>query len=304
MDAKPPSPAWQRAARLARLLFTPMALTFLLVAAWGASDLLGHVVTTARPAPLLAAVLLWASLHWIAPVTPSLILASSPGDVGYLRALAIHLHRLPARYIPGGVWQTVSRLVDFRHHGVQRRTLAVLVITENLAPLGIAMLLGALLHYAGGGSLKLIPWIGAAGLALVLSLPVFLCVDRHGAERLSFGRYLGVLGASTVFWLGAAGSFALFWSALDIPDSGGSLLLRLGIYLIAWSVGYVSIFSPQGIGVFEFVVAWMMKGALPLASLVALAAGFRVLTLAGDVIAYGVGRIFVANRPQDGPAAN
>ena len=101
-----------------------------------------------------------------------------------------------------------------------------------------------------------------------------------------------------------AGSFALFWSALDIPDPEGSLLLRLGTYLIAWSAGFVSIFSPQGIGVFELVVAWMMKGALPLASLAALVAGFRVLTLVGDVIAYGIGRIHVASGPKDGPAAH
>ena len=47
-----------------------------------------------------------------------------------------------------------------------------------------------------------------------------------------------------------------------------------------WSAGYVAVFAPQGIGVFEGVAAALAKETAPAWTTVALVAGFRVIVLA------------------------
>ncbi len=55
-----------------------------------------------------------------------------------------------------------------------------------------------------------------------------------------------------------------------------------GAYLFSWGVGFISIFAPQGIGVFEVVAAELMRGDSAFMSVAALLAGFRLIILAAD----------------------
>ena len=57
--------------------------------------------------------------------------------------------------------------------------------------------------------------------------------------------------------------------------------------MLAWVTGFVSIFAPQGIGVFESVAGVFLQGALTFAGAAVLAAGFRVAILGADMLGYG-----------------
>lgn len=77
-----------------------------------------------------------------------------------------------------------------------------------------------------------------------------------------------------------------------------SVLQIYGVYLLAWIAGFVSVFAPQGIGVFESVAGLFLKGALMFAGVAVLAAGFRVAVLDADMLAFGVLlTLRVAQRP-------
>jgi len=55
-------------------------------------------------------------------------------------------------------------------------------------------------------------------------------------------------------------------------------------YLFAFVVGFVSIFAPQGIGVFEVVYAELSSSDIPRTQMIIFVAGFRVLVMLSDIL--------------------
>jgi hypothetical protein len=101
---------------------------------------------------------------------------------------------------------------------------------------------------------------------------------------LSLRSFLAASGASTVFWTIAATAFLAYWRAF--PGAGASALEVAGTYLVAWAAGFASVFAPQGLGVFEAVAAVFLDGGLGFAGAAALVAGFRLVLLVADLLAW------------------
>jgi hypothetical protein len=59
-----------------------------------------------------------------------------------------------------------------------------------------------------------------------------------------------------------------------------------GIYLFSWGVGFLSIFAPQGLGVFELVASELLKGSIGFMGLAALIGGFRAVVLVADLVVW------------------
>ncbi len=278
----------QRALVLARRLFVPLALLFLAMAAWGARDAFGEVLANARPGALVLTVVAWALLHLLVPVISWIVLDGLGAGIGYRTVLGIHVSRLPARYLPGGIWQTVSRVVDLHALGVTRRQLSVLVAMENLAPLATALGLGGACAMAAGTTQLPAAAIMAAGLALWIVLPLALR-QLLPQVPLPLRSYLLATAAMLAFWSIAASAFVAYWSAFPSMPLTASHAEIAASYLLAWAAGFVAVFAPQGIGVFEAVAGLLLDGALPLAGMAVMVAGFRAITLAGDGLAYLAG---------------
>ncbi|MGH8077348.1 MAG: hypothetical protein ACREPE_08510, partial [Lysobacter sp.] len=239
--------------------------------------------------PIAVTALLWAMLHLLSPVFTWIVLRGVGADISYRSALEIHIGRLPARYLPGGIWHTVSRVMDLHGLGVSRLQLSILVLMENLVPLGITLAGGGLLLYLSGDSQGPALAAAAGGLLLLACIPFALrhrmLLSKHGFTH---RYYLTALTVVAAFWAIAASAFACYWLAFPSTEIGGSLLKLFGAYLLAWAAGFAAIFAPQGIGVFEAVAAMLLPGALPFGGVVALAAGFRAVVLIGDSLAFGV----------------
>jgi hypothetical protein len=132
------------------------------------------------------------------------------------------------------------------------------------------------------------------GLVLLTCLPFLL---RHRLLLQKRGFALRIYSIATLitiaFWIVAATAFSCYWYSFPAAHADVSRLHVYGAYLLAWSAGFLSVFSPQGIGVFESVISLILKGALPFGEVAVLAAGFRAAMLAADFIAYGT---FLINR--------
>ncbi len=278
----------KRVMGMSRWLFGPAALLFLIVAGWHLRAVFGTVLEQTDAMPLIVTVALWVLLHLLTPVFSWIVLREIGADVGYRTLLGIHVGRLPARYLPGGIWHTVSRVMDLHRLGVNRSQLSVMVLLENLVPIAVATTLGGLcLSMAGGAG-----WLAYAavlgGPLLFACLPILL---RHRAllapRKFAVGSYLKLGAVTAMFWIVAATAFFSYWSAFPAARASVSALRIYGVYLLAWVTGFVSIFAPQGIGVFESVAGVFLQGALTFAGAVVLAAGFRVAILGADTLAYG-----------------
>lgn len=280
----------QRLLRLTRVLFLPVALVFLALAAYAARDSFAALLANADTGAIVAVVLTWSLLHLLGPVTSWIILAGLGTRLDYRTVLLIHVSRLPARYIPGGIWQTVSRVMDLQRLGVSRAQLSVLVAMENIAPLAVVLAFGGACAVAAGSATPPVLLILAIGLVAAVALPMALR-RFFPAAVLSHRSYLLALGSILAFWTLAASAFVLYWSAfpsLEMPHGTARLFAS---YLLAWAAGFVAVFAPQGVGVFEVVAGLLLDGGLPFTGMTVMIAGFRATTLASDGLAYLVGLV-------------
>ena len=74
---------------------------------------------------------MWGLLHALSPVFATVVLNACGSGVTWYQAFQTHAARLPARYVPGGIWHTVGRVVDYREQGVATRHLTAFVVLEN-----------------------------------------------------------------------------------------------------------------------------------------------------------------------------
>ncbi|MEW6219635.1 MAG: hypothetical protein AB1634_08910 [Thermodesulfobacteriota bacterium] len=282
----------RRALAWAQRIFTPLALVFIAVTVWRSRASLEELAAGARIGRLALAVAIWSCLQFLAPLFSRTVLAAADVPVSFRRAWTIHVRRLPARYLPGGIWHTVGRAADYHQFGVQPRRLALFFFLETgLAP-ALALLLGGFCLFVQLGSSR---WglagalgMAAGGLGLGL-IPVLAHRFMPETGGLTLARYLKATGIMGLFWLGAGATFVTYLSAFGEGLLGDGPLAVAGTYLFAWAVGNLTIFAPQGLGVFEMVAGGILHGALPLGSTAALMAGFRLVVLASDLIAWALG---------------
>ncbi len=183
-----------------------------------------------------------------------------------------------ARYLPGGIWQVVGRIWLCRRYGVGAAVCSASQILE-LAVFLLAniLLAGACLIWFGW---KLNPEIRRwliilacllPGLLVLLHPRIFYALTDFVLELfsrppitrelggwdlvgLTLWNILGLVWQSGAIWLIAAGPLGLkpawWW-------------MVAGAYCLAWCAGFLSFFSPAGIGVREFVFVLVMMALLP-----------------------------------------
>lgn len=287
----------RRMLRPLRAVFTPLAVLFLLLAAWSARGIVEDTLHQARWQIFAAAALLWAISHLIAPALAWVVLDAGGVPLSYRKALAIHVSRLPARYLPGGIWHTVSRVADYSTAGATRAQLTVLVAIENALPVALAAALG------GSGLLLLGHREAVAGTALALGLMLLAGIPfalRHrllsAGAPLAWATYARAATIMLGFWATAALAFCCYWSAFPLPADAPSLPVVAAAYLLSWAAGFVMVFAPQGLGVFEVSIAALLRdgSGTPFVDAVLLAAGFRAAVLGADLLAYA---LYLAVRP-------
>jgi hypothetical protein len=274
---------------ISRWLFSAVAILFLIVAGFKSRAVFEQTVLHAQLLPIVITIALCASLHPLTALFSWMVLRVAGTTIPYRTVLQIHVQRLPARYLPGGIWQTVSRMVDLHGLGVRRPQLSTLIVVENVVPLAVAVVQGGLCLYLSGADAQLsLLAIILSGLLVLGCLPIALRHRYLLGGFITLKRYLGIIATVGAFWVTASTAFACYWSALPTAHLGGPLLRIFGAYQLAWAAGFAAIFAPQGLGVFESVAGLLLRGALTLSEIAVLVAGFRAVVLAGDFLAYGI----------------
>lgn len=292
--AEASKPAARKALAVARRAFVPLALTGLGWAAYEARGELGAIIAQARTWPLLTAMLAWAALNLLVPAISMAWLRGLGTPFGYRILLRIHLDRLPARYLPGGIWHTVTRFMDLFSLGADRNRLTALALLENLAPPALALVLaGVCLGLTGRYPPSLVALLVLGGAGLAVSPLLILRLWMRSLPTPPPARSGAAFAGLALFWVIASFAFATYWSAFPSERVAGGLPEVAGAYLLGWAVGFAAVFAPQGIGVFEAMVTWLLGDVLPFASLVLLVAGFRAVTIAGDLLAYLLSRVWL-----------
>ena len=278
--------------RWAKTLFTPVAITFLGYFCWEARETLGELLRQASWPMLFVAACVWVLLHLLSPLMAVAVLNGSGSAVSWSQAFATHASRLPARYVPGGVWHTVGRVMDFHEQGVRPRHLTAFVVLENGLAAAFTLAVGGAIVMAlrDGDTVGTIAGV-ACTAALIGLVAMYFIVNRkvlQEPDALSARSYLSSLFVTAAFWIGATVAFLTYLHAFPAATGDYSNVEMGGIYLFSWGVGFVAVFAPQGIGVFELVASELMRGPIGLMGLAALIAGFRVVVGVADLAVWSL----------------
>jgi len=282
--------------RVAKQLFLPIAAAFLIYFAWQSREILVDIIRSAKALNIIFAVLIWLMMNALSALFSMLVFRARKLPLSYKTAFKIHVRNLPARYVPGGVWHTVGRIGDLRDLGIGQRDISIFVFLENVLAICTALMIGGSLvaSYRGFDAWGQIAALSALGAAVCLFLSPYLLSLRVVRDGTPFPTQSFIAGTlvTAASWFIAASAFVIYLSAFPALSIQMSPLETAGSYLFSWGVGFISIFAPQGIGVFEVVAADLMRGTGSITSVAALLAGFRLIILCADALAWSALQIF------------
>jgi hypothetical protein len=203
------------------------------------------------------------------------------------------------KYLPGKVWAAVGRVTMCTRCGVTAAVSGVALFVENVSFILAGALVAAVLLPVAGltapAALGRLPVAvaGAVVLGLVIVHPrVWGSLARLVLERLgrppvavrvtypvSLALVLCYVGSWTVL---CAGMFV--WSGAFIPFDAGLGFRIVGLYVVSWSVGYVTMVAPAGLGVREGIMMAGLAGTMPPEQVIAVTLALRVFFTLVDVL--------------------
>src|SRR5437867_1649689 len=256
------------------------------------------------------------------------ILIRLGSNLGLRTCLRIYLASEFVRYIPGNVWHVLTRILWVGKYGVSRpvafASMAIELITKLAA--GILVFSVSLLFWQDFGKLgsllhgSLLDILGIASIiALFIGLHprilngvlnwALLRMKREPIQlTLCYSDILFITLAWCASWIVAGTAFYILLLALWPAAPFVAWPICIGIYAIAWDIGFVSFITPSGLGIREAAIVALFALALPLpaglATVMALLSRF-VSTIAEVVcvsIAYLSGGKQVLSIQQDAQA--
>jgi glycosyltransferase 2 family protein len=276
-------------------LYTPASLIFIFIFSWKNFALLENLITNASIIGIFLAIFLWSTAHLLSPLLSKSILSSLNSPITYKKLLQIHASRLPARYVPGGIWHTVGRIADLHLEGVSRQDLTFLIAAESIIPLLMAFTMGgSYLWFSNSskGYSLLFGVLFTASLSAIVILPLFFAKKINSSNNL-IPIYLKSLLVSFCFWLVASSSFTAYYLSFPLTIDKISFLTVPAAYIFSWGIGYIAIFAPQGIGVFEFVAGNILNLPTTLSGTIVVLAGFRLVNLISDITVWSTCHFFL-----------
>lgn len=199
---------------------------------------------------------------WTALVDPEAM--HPPRDMERIYARGVLM-----KYLPGSMFQYVSRQVEGAKTGIEHKLLAKSVVVE-------------------------------VGLHLVSSMAVAaacLAFDRAPATALAAATIFVAASLSVrkplltalAFQILAFGGFALAAGLIGaaVLPAGTSLSHFAALFLLAWLAGFIVPVAPGGIGVREAALLALAGASLPAAALMAATLALRASSIAGDM-GYGL----------------
>lgn len=209
------------------------------------------------------------------------------------------------RYIPGAVWQAVGQVGLAGRAGVSARRASAAFPVFALGQAAAGGTVAALLAGLGSGLSPGLRLGSLAGLLLVLPLWRAWMVKVVGlAGRLlgkpaleelipSQRRILRCYAWAVATLLAASSGFALLASSLDLPTSSGWAMIPA--FSLAWTVGFLAVPFPSGLGIREAVLVTVI-GRPGAAALIAASVAHRLLNMLAEFLMIAVSRI----RGEDG----
>jgi glycosyltransferase 2 family protein len=255
---------------------------------------------------MVAALALYCATYLTGAKSWQLVLHSLGNRLDYRESLGILTISQFAKYLPGNIGHHLGRVLLARRAGIRTDAAITSVGLDTVLAVSAAA-------FCASGALQLLPEISTRyGFAIGRNVAIVLAVGAiaagiavafpaprsHLAQALRHCRSLvarGNRGRSAMAWFQYVINFALGAAALGCISAAftSQPLLALpsliGVYALAWLVGFLVPGAPAGLGVREALLVLGLSPLLGQDAATATTALFRVVTVAGDGMAFVLG---------------
>jgi hypothetical protein len=203
-----------------------------------------------------------------------------------------------AKYMPGGIWSIVGRVVLFQRFGVTRIDSTALMMLEIIGFVIGSSLIGLLSlpvfwPLISGTEIPAVFLLALgffAGLGILYLtrsrwLPAF-----NGVKMLPFA---GVCAMYAVNWFVLGLAFTLIAAAFSQPLNPSDLLVIIGVHAVAWLIGFLVVFSPGGIGVRDTILAIGLIAFLPAPFPLLISIIARIAWTLAEIICFTVSTLYM-----------
>ena len=275
-----------------RILFLALGAGFLVFAIVSQWNDIGDELTLSVPRAGIAIVLSLVSTAALAQAWRVLL----PSHADGARMRRVFYLAQPAKYIPGGFAQPLGQVALTANEGVPVATAATAFVVHAACGASAGALVGSGLVFVSEAP-TWVRIVAAAGVLtpLLLWRPIFVrlvglvgSIARRDTDESVVPAQAAILGA---FALAVAG-VVLTAAAFAIIGRGGDALggaphLVAG-YAFAWTVGYVAVPFPSGLGIREAALALALPGSVGTAA--AVSAIHRLVTMTAELALFLFGR--------------
>ena len=271
-----------------KIIFTPLAISFFCYLAWQSRYHIDSLFRQTQHTWLITSIIIWISLHFISPLFTSTLLKSISLPLKYRDSFTIHNNRLPAKYIPGGIWHSVARSSDYYKHGITARQVATYLLIENIIIASVTLLLGGLIVANINNSYLYLFISSVIFSSAFVTINILLPTKINEKVKITDTpivntEYVKCIIIMFAYWGLASASFICYLQSFSNLDLSISTIEVAGIYLFSWGIGFITLFSPQGIGVSELVISYLIEVSLNSGAVIIIIAGFRIIVLIADM---------------------
>ncbi|MGH3014563.1 MAG: lysylphosphatidylglycerol synthase domain-containing protein [Gaiellaceae bacterium] len=261
-----------------QLAFLAVVLAFL---GWALRDVWRDAIprlTDADPLILAAALLVLAAYYCLFVVGWRWILAAFGIQVAYRLALQAEMASMLAKYVPGGIWTPLARIMWLRRAGRVEST--SLVLSSILLEAGLSAVAGILVFTAGLAAVEavdapLLPLFAFGLVTAVLLHPrvftalaraLFRRFDAPEPPRLRYRALVGLLAYYAFTWLVGGAALYLLLRSLAVDPGLETIPYLGGAAAVGAIVAVLAVFAPSGLGVREASMYGLMVVLVPAAA--------------------------------------
>jgi hypothetical protein len=261
-----------------QVAFVAIVLAFL---GWALRDVWSDAIprlADADPLTLAAALLVLAAYYCLFVVGWQWILAAFGIQVPYRLALQAEMASMLAKYVPGGVWTPLARIMWLRRAGGVEST--SLVLSSILLEAGLSAVAGILVFTAGLAAVEavdapLVPLFAFGLVTAVLLHPrvftalaraLFSRFDAPEPPRLPYRALVGLLVYYAFTWLVGGAALYLLLRSLAADPGLETIPYLGGAAAVGAIVAVLAVFAPSGLGVREASMYGLMVVLVPAAA--------------------------------------
>lgn len=225
--------------------------------------------------------------------------------VPYWPAFRVFMISEVARYVPGKIWQYVSRIYLAQRYHIP----PALTLTSALVELLMIMVAAGVLTLANASRilpaleeqyrpLFLLALLAALALVHPKSLKLWSRVLAKFLRQewvpfdVRYSHLVTILAASLLTWVLSGFGFALFVQALTHGTDGHTAQLGT-IYAASWLIGLLAIIVPAGVGVREGTMTLLLAVIMPHSTAAVIAIASRLWITLLEVFLLGMARLFI-----------